>query len=78
MDSEGCIKLPRDIIELFDINEKTELHMHLQNDKLLIEKVPKGCVFCGSYVELIGIADRFVCNHCRNKLAKGKIGDYIY
>ena len=70
VDDLGRIVLPIELRRTLDIEERDELEIYMENDRIILQKFEPACVFCGSSRGLISYRRKNVCNECIRKMAE--------
>ena len=68
VDGLGRIVLPIELRKTLGINPRDFLEIFLDEDKIVLRKYQKSCVFCKSEDELTEFKDRCVCKSCLRRL----------
>ncbi len=64
VDSLGRITLPMELRRTLDISEHDQLEIYLDEDRVILRKNEKSCIFCGSNVQLLEHHDKYICREC--------------
>lgn len=72
VDDLGRIVLPVELRRLHEIRTGDALEISVDGDAIVLRKLAKGCVFCGSDEALSTHRDRAVCDTCRHELTISK------
>lgn len=76
VDELGRIVIPMEIRNKFDINEKDQIEIYVDGDKIILKKYAPSCIFCGETKELSEFKDKLVCQKCIVKIdARNKLED---
>lgn len=76
VDELGRIVIPMEIRNKFDINEKDQIEIYVDGDKIILKKYAPSCIFCGETKELREFKDKLVCQKCIVKIdARNKLED---
>ncbi len=70
VDDLGRIVLPIELRRTLDIEERDELEIYMENDRIILQKFEPACVFCGSSRGLISYRRKNVCHECVRKMAE--------
>lgn len=70
IDDLGRIVLPVELRRVLDIAERDEMEIYLEDDKIILRKHEKTCVFCGSSAGLTTYQRKCVCANCIRNLVK--------
>ena len=68
IDKAGRIVLPKKIRKELNITEKDYLFIEVMEKVIMLTKVNKSCVFCGSETELIKLKHKHVCSKCIDEI----------
>lgn len=68
IDSLGRIVIPKELRKIFNLKEKDELEIFVENGIIMLQKYEPSCVFCGGDENLISFKDRTVCSKCLNQM----------
>ena len=64
VDDLGRIVLPIELRRMLDIEERDELEIYMENERIILQKYEPSCIFCGSSRDLISYRGRNVCQDC--------------
>ena len=64
VDDLGRIVLPIELRRTLDIEERDELEIYMENDRIILQKYEPSCIFCGSSCGLVSYHGRNVCMEC--------------
>ena len=70
VDELGRIVLPIELRRTLDIEERDELEIYMENDRIILQKFEAACVFCGSSRGLIVYRKKNVCQECIKKMSE--------
>jgi transcriptional pleiotropic regulator of transition state genes len=68
VDELGRIVLPVELRRTLDIEEKDQLEIFLEEDKIILRKFDPACLFCGGAQELVSYKGKNVCQSCLDAL----------
>lgn len=68
LDKSGGLKLPKMLMGLCEVGAGDTLEMHLDNGRLVMQKFPPTCIFCGSDKSLKQYRNRSYCCSCGDEL----------
>lgn len=68
VDGLGRIVLPIEIRRNLDIEERDQLEIYLEGDRIILQKYEPACVFCGSSAGLSEFRGKNVCRECIRRL----------
>lgn len=69
IDSLGRIVLPIEIRKNLDINEKDELEIFVEEDKIILKKYQPACLFCGNAENITHYKGKLICKECLDELS---------
>lgn len=69
VDELGRIVLPIELRRTLDIEERDELEIFMENDRIILQKFEPACVFCGSAQGLITFRGKNVCRDCVKRMS---------
>lgn len=64
VDDLGRIVLPIELRRMLDIEERDELEIYMENERIILQKYEPSCIFCGSSRDLVSYRGRNVCQDC--------------
>ena len=64
VDDLGRIVLPIELRRTLDIEERDELEIYIENERIILQRYEPSCIFCGSSRNLISYRGRNVCQDC--------------
>ena len=70
VDELGRIVLPIELRRTLDIEERDELEIFMENDRIILQKFEPACIFCSCARGLISYRGKNVCQSCIQKMAK--------
>ncbi len=70
IDELGRIVLPVELRRSLDIAERDELEIHVEKDRIVLQKFEPNCAFCGSSAELVTYRGKNICKACIWNLGK--------
>ncbi len=68
VDELGRIVLPVELRRTLDIEEKDQLEIFLEEDRIILRKFDPACLFCGGSHELVTYKGKNVCQRCLDAL----------
>lgn len=68
VDELGRIVLPIELRRALDIEERDELEIVLDDDKLILKKREPSCIFCSENCNLVNFHGKNVCVDCIRNL----------
>lgn len=69
VDDLGRIVLPIELRRMLDIEERDELEIYVEGDRIMLQKYEPSCIFCGRDRNLIVHGSKNVCRDCITKMA---------
>lgn len=69
VDNLGRIVLPIELRRTMDIEERDELEIFMENDRIILQKYEMACIFCGSSRGLSLFRGKNICRECAKKIA---------
>ncbi len=70
VDDLGRIVLPIELRRTLDIEERDELEIYMENDRIILQKFEPACLFCGSSRNLVTHRRKNVCRECVKKMTE--------
>ncbi len=70
VDELGRIVLPVEFRRNLNIEERDELEIYMETDRIVIEKFEPLCIFCSSSRDLVTYSGKNVCQSCIRKMSK--------
>lgn len=68
VDELGRIVIPKELRRMFNIKEKDQLEIYVEEDKIVLKKLENSCIFCKATENLTEYKDKFICSDCLNEL----------
>ena len=68
VDELGRIVLPIELRRTLDIAERDELEIYMENDRIVLQKFERSCVFCASSRSLVSYRGKNICQECIRNL----------
>lgn len=68
VDELGRIVLPIELRRTLDIEERGELEIYIDDDKIVLKKYEPTCVFCDSVCNLVNYRGKNICVDCIQNL----------
>ena len=68
IDSLGRVVLPKELRETLQISTKDPLEIFVENDKIILKKFQRTCIFCGSGEECVEYKGKTICAACMAEL----------
>ncbi len=70
VDELGRIVLPIEIRRTLDIEERDEMEIFMESDRIVLQKFEPSCIFCGCSWELISYHGKNVCQECIRNIGR--------
>ena len=70
IDELGRFVVPKELRRSFDLNEKDQLEIYTEGDRIILQKYVPGCIFCGEIENVSVFAHKRVCPACLGQLKK--------
>ena len=64
VDELGRIVLPIELRRTLDIEERDELEIYMENDRIILQKFEPSCIFCTSTQGLVSFKGKNICQTC--------------
>ena len=64
VDELGRIVLPISIRQNLDINVKDALEIHVEGDRIILQKYVPACIFCGHAEDVVYYNGKRICQEC--------------
>ena len=68
VDDLGRIVLPIELRRMLDIEERDELEIFIENDRIILQKFEPTCIFCESTHSLVTYRGKNICQECIRKM----------
>ena len=68
IDELGRFVVPKELRRSFDLNEKDQLEIYTEGDRIILQKYVPGCIFCGEIENVVLFAHKRVCPACLSQL----------
>ena len=72
IDELGRIVLPIELRRTFNLAYKDSVEIYTDDDKIILKKFQRSCIFCGAEEDLIDYKGKSVCAGCASELRMGK------
>lgn len=69
VDELGRVVIPIEIRNQFDIVEKDQIEVYVDDSSIILKKYEPNCIFCGNTENLVEYKDKLVCDKCSNQLS---------
>ena len=70
IDELGRFVVPKELRRSFDLNEKDQLEIYTEGDRIILQKYVPGCIFCGEIEDVVLFAHKRICPDCLRQLKK--------
>ena len=70
VDELGRIVLPIEIRRTLDIAERDEMEIYVDNDRVILKKHERSCIFCESSQDLVSYGGKNICSECVQKISR--------
>lgn len=70
IDELGRIVIPKEMRKIFNIKEKDNMEILVEQDKIILKKYEPTCTFCGGTDGLVFYENRNICSKCIEKMQK--------
>ncbi|MBQ6634108.1 MAG: AbrB/MazE/SpoVT family DNA-binding domain-containing protein [Ruminococcus sp.] len=71
VDGLGRIVLPIELRRTYELKIGDAVEIYTEDDKIILKKFQRTCIFCGSSEQVVEYKDRSICADCLNDI-KGK------
>ena len=69
VDKLGRIVIPMEYRRFLDVvNDEDAFEIFVEDDKIILKKYQRGCMFCGEIKSSVTLGDKIVCTDCIEKL----------
>ncbi|WP_295152015.1 AbrB/MazE/SpoVT family DNA-binding domain-containing protein [uncultured Ruminococcus sp.] len=72
VDELGRIVLPIELRRTYDLAVRDSIEIYTEDDKIILKKYQKSCIFCGNKENLIDFKDRTICADCAAEIKGAK------
>ena len=69
VDSIGRFKLPKELLQTYNIGKNSNLKIYLQNNYIVIEPMNDICIFCNSMENILTFRGKAICKRCFNEIS---------
>lgn len=70
IDELGRVVLPIELRRTYDLAVKDSIEIYTEDDKIILKKFQKSCIFCGEQEDLVDYKGKSVCPACAEALSK--------
>lgn len=70
VDELGRVVIPIEIRNQFDIVEKDQIEIYVDNSSIVLRKYEPNCVFCGNTENLVEYKEKLICDKCSKQLCE--------
>lgn len=64
VDELGRMVLPSELRKRFGIGEGDYLAISVEGQRIVLQKVESGCIFCDDTESLVDFKDKYICSGC--------------
>ena len=68
IDNTGRLVLPRELRSLLDIQERDNIEIFIDGDKIVLQKYQPACMFCNQMDDVVYFNGKRVCASCIEKI----------
>ena len=72
VDGLGRIVLPIELRRVFDLDISDNVEIYTEDDKIILKKFHRSCIFCDSPEDIVEYKGKTVCSKCMEDLRAGK------
>lgn len=73
VDKLGRVVIPMEFRRLLDLqNAEDSFEIFVEDDKIILKKYQRSCMFCGEIKEAVTLNEKIVCTDCIEKLSRMK------
>lgn len=72
VDELGRIVLPIELRRTYDLAVKDAIEIYTEDDKIILKKFQRSCIFCGNSENLVDYKGKTVCADCVEELKGNK------
>ena len=69
VDELGRVVIPIEIRNQFNIVEKDQIEVYVDDSAIILKKYEPNCIFCGNTENLVEYKDKLVCDKCSSELS---------
>jgi len=73
VDLLGRVVIPKEIRSVYNFVEEQEVEFYVENNRIIIGKYHKNCIFCNSDQNLIVYEDKLICGQCVGYINKNMV-----
>ena len=70
VDELGRIVLPIELRRTLDINIKDQVEIFVDDDKIILKKYERSCIFCDNCDDLVTFKGKTICKECLKEMSK--------
>ena len=70
IDELGRVVLPIELRRTYDLAVKDAIEIYTEDDKIILKKFQKSCIFCGETEDLTDYKGKTICSKCLEELKK--------
>lgn len=68
VDELGRVVLPIELRRTLDIEERDQLEIMLEDDRIVLRKYQPTCIFCGAETDLLEYRNKRICGKCLKEI----------
>lgn len=68
VDGLGRIVLPIELRRIFNLDISDAVEIYTEDDKIILKKFQRSCVFCNSAEDIVEYKGKTVCSECMKEL----------
>ena len=68
IDELGRFVVPKELRRSFDLNEKDQLEIYTEGDRIILQKYQPCCVFCSNADRVVYFNNKRICEDCLEKI----------
>ncbi len=72
VDELGRIVLPIELRRTYDLAVKDAIEIYTEDDKIILKKFQRNCIFCGSTENLVDYKGKSICADCAAEIKGAK------
>lgn len=68
VDELGRVVLPIELRRTLEIEERDQLEIMLEDDRIILRKYQPTCIFCGAETDLLEYRSKRICSKCLKEI----------
>lgn len=68
VDELGRVVIPIEIREKFQIEEKTQVEIFVEGNRIILKKFEDSCSLCNNREDLVEFNNKLICTNCLDKI----------